>query len=108
MLTFKDIADSWNISEDELFQKLIDQENIGLGRASYCPPWTKETGEWLKTQYVQACVFENEGKVEDTPYGKCGKCGKLNLIYDDCGFFYTDVDGNYIPVCCITVHTAER
>ena len=106
IMTFKDIADFWDISEDDLYQKLIDEQNSNqVGGPSFRTLCTKENGKWLKTRYLEACMADS---IKDASSSKCGKCGKLNLIYDDCGFFYTNIEEKYLPVCCVKVNTCER
>lgn len=54
--------------------------------------------------------FINACKESPSYSAKCGICSGLNLLFDDCGFFYKKFKGDYIPYCekCGKPNTCER
>ena len=103
IITLKDIADYWDMTEEALGQLILDRENAKL--LPYMPRFTLDEPRGTLDEYVKACG----GEVSNS---KCDDCGKLNLNFDDCGFFYKDLTINgvttYNATCCRYVQTGER
>ena len=113
---FKLLAKHWKLSHDELVNRLAEYHSISKSDNKY-----DERIASLICEFLNAC--------DDSPSKSgCPTCGQLNLLFDDCGYFYshtepsiikenywTDllVEGDttaYVPRCkaCKFPHTAER
>jgi transcription initiation factor IIE alpha subunit len=113
IIAFQTIAQYWRLSVHELLDQLVKVDKIELNDSCYIPI-TNYVG-W----FLAACEHDPEKSI-------CPTCGKLNLLFDDCGYFYSETEEaiikfnywnevlssglKFIPRCreCKVPHTAER
>lgn len=103
---FENVAKFWKLTKEELAQKIIDITNANYTRTVRADAVARylinQEKFWNETGYIRE--FLNACK---TPEGsKCEQCGKLNLQYDDCGYF--DHGNGCFCHDCGTPNTCER
>lgn len=116
VLAIKKIANYWDMSVKVLLKKLIDVNAL----SKYKPD------EHHKDRLTSAVKWFLEACQYDATKTVCPLCLKLNLSYDDVGYFYSNEhisrikcrqwidpldrqpETPYIPNCCEEHRTAER